>query len=317
MSFSRLFVPLLLPALAACGPVAGAISVEATDADPPMKLVLPTHLVALPTSFESGAIPVGGDRPVFVHVPLSYDPTKPAPLVIMLHGYGASGAIEEAYLRLTPQSDEYGFLYVYPDGTIDQAGNRFWNATTTCCDFYDTGVDDSAYLKSLIVEIEAHYNVAPRQVYVVGHSNGAFMAYRMACDHADLIGGVVSFAGAMWDDVDYCSPSQPLRILEIHGTDDPLLPYYAGGFLRDEAFPSTPTTILDWVGLNGCTEVADTRAAPLDLDSSIPGPETTIARYGTCAGGSDAELWTMHGGDHVPVLTDNFPSDVVRHLLVP
>ena len=42
----------------------------------------------------------------------------------MFHGYGASGAIEEAYFDLTDTSNEHTFLYAYGDGTVDPTGNR-------------------------------------------------------------------------------------------------------------------------------------------------------------------------------------------------
>ena len=43
------------------------------------------------------AIVVGGDRPVRVRVPRSYDKTRLAPLLIVLHGYGSSGSNYETY----------------------------------------------------------------------------------------------------------------------------------------------------------------------------------------------------------------------------
>ena len=80
-----------------------------------------------------GEGPIGGDRPVSVHVPPSYESGKPAPLLLMLHGYISTGALEEAYLQITPESDKRGFLYAYPDGTVDPSGSHFWNATDACC----------------------------------------------------------------------------------------------------------------------------------------------------------------------------------------
>ncbi len=69
-----------------------------------------------------------GRGPVTVHVPPTYDPAQPAPLVVLLHGYGANGQIQEGYMQLLPWSDWLDFLYVYPDGTVDSEGSRFWNA---------------------------------------------------------------------------------------------------------------------------------------------------------------------------------------------
>jgi len=233
---------------------------------------------------------------------------------MLLHGYGGSGAVEEAYMNITPQSDAYGFLYVHPDGTKDPAGNRFWNATNACCNFFSAPVDDSAYLSGLIQQIEARYDVIPSQVFIIGHSNGAFMAYRMACDHAGLVSGVVSLAGAMWQDAASCAATAPVRVLEIHGTDDPLVPF-TGGYLWASAFPSAHDSIMDWVTRNGCTPTPDTSAQNLDLDATLPGAETTVTRYASCSSGMDAQLWAIQGGDHVPELTDEFAFDVISHLL--
>src|SRR6185503_152237 len=61
-----------------------------------------------------GGGPIGGDRPVDVHVPPSYQPGTPAPLVLLLHGYTASGDLEELYLHVTAESDKRGFLYAHP-----------------------------------------------------------------------------------------------------------------------------------------------------------------------------------------------------------
>jgi polyhydroxybutyrate depolymerase len=259
--------------------------------------------------------PIGGTRPVTIHVPNSLPPGTPMPLVLMLHGYSASGAIEEAYLNFTPLSDSRGFIYAYADGSVDALGQRFWNATDGCCDLFHTGVDDSSYLSSVITEIEARYAVDSKRVYVFGHSNGGFMAYRMACDHADQITAIASLAGAMWDDVTKCTPSRPVSVLEIHGTADIVIPYNGGSVAGMKPFPSAPTTVLDWVTFDGCSNVANTSLPPLDLDSSIPGNETTISAYATaCQPGGNAELWTINGGSHIPVLSSTFGTDVIDFL---
>ena len=103
-----------------------------------------------------------GRGPVTVHVPPSYDPATPAPLVMMLHSYGSdSNYLEYRYFELLPWSDRLGFLYVAPDGTEDPAGVQFWNATDACCDFYHTGVDDSGYLRALLEAIIDELAVTP------------------------------------------------------------------------------------------------------------------------------------------------------------
>src|SRR5580692_2376935 len=45
--------------------------------------------------------PIGGARPVLIHVPPNYQQGTPVPLVLMLHGYGADDQEEELYLGIT------------------------------------------------------------------------------------------------------------------------------------------------------------------------------------------------------------------------
>ena len=263
--------------------------------------------------------PIGGNRPVDVHVPSSYMAGKAVPLVMMLHGYSATAQEEELYLGITAQSDKRGFIYATPNGTVDKSGNRFWNASDACCDLYGDGVDDSTYLSAVIKQIQAQYTIDPKQVYLVGHSNGAFMSYRMACDHADQIAAIVSLAGAMPTDVTKCKPSAAVSTLEIHGTADTVI-LYAGGTIDQistsklVAYPGVTTTVSDWVTLDGCSAVPDTTAPPLDLEASIPGDETTVTKYGGCKSGGHVELWSVVGGGHIPLISTAFTPDVIQFL---
>ena len=60
-----------------------------------------------------------GRGPVTVHVPSSYVPGTPTPVVMMLHGYTSSGPETEAILQFRPVAEELGFFYLYPTGTSD------------------------------------------------------------------------------------------------------------------------------------------------------------------------------------------------------
>jgi polyhydroxybutyrate depolymerase len=255
---------------------------------------------------------IGGDRPVAVHVPPSYAPGVAMPLVIMLHGYSASGAIEESYLMLTAQADARGFLYATPDGTKDSGGQRFWNATDACCNFQPPMIDDSTYLSTLVTQISARFTVDPKRVFFVGHSNGAFMSYRMACEHADQIAAIVSLAGAMDADPAKCKPSAPVSVLEIHGDVDTTIPY-AGGSNFGHAFPGAETSVSDWVTLDGCSATADTTSPDLDLTANL-GAETKVTKYDGCKSGGHAELWKMQGAAHIPTFNATFAPAVVDFL---
>ena len=254
-----------------------------------------------------------GRGPVLVRVPSSYDPATPAPLLMLLHGYSSNGAAQEAYMQFAPIAEEFGLIYLHPDGLIDDFGSRYWNGTDACCDFFgDT--DDSGYLRALIEEVRVQLNVDERRVYIVGHSNGGFMSYRMACDHADIVAAIASLAGATFLNPVDCLPTEPVHVLQIHGDADDVVLYNGGCFVA--CYPGAVQTTETWAAYNGCAIEGDTSARPIDLDAVIPGNETVITRYETdCAPGGSAELWTIVGGGHVPNLAADFSLQVVEFLL--
>jgi len=272
------------------------------------------------TGGEAGAAPVpvelvvGGDRPVTVYIPEGIDPKTPTPLFLLLHGFGASGYVEELIFQLKPEADKHKFLYLFPNGTSDQDDKRFWNATDACCDVYQTNVDDVAYLSGLVDEIGKSYAVDPKRVYFLGHSNGGFMSHRMACDRAPLIAGIASLAGSVWSDPNKCAPTSPINVLEIHGTkDDAVL--YEGNMTQGGGYPGAVETTEIWAQKNGCA-LTPTAGEPIDIDAVLPGAETQVSKYVTgCKPGGSAELWTMKGASHVPGLGPNFAPKVVDWLL--
>src|SRR4051794_37148555 len=121
-------------------------------------------------------ITFGGDRPVDLKVPATLTPGKDYPLVVVLHGYGVNGFVQSAFFGTTtlPANDQA--LVLAPEGTVDSTGNQFWNADPACCDFGHTNVDDVAYIGGLIDDVMDAWPVDPKQVYVIGHSNGGYMA---------------------------------------------------------------------------------------------------------------------------------------------
>ena len=245
------------------------------------------------------------ERPYRLVVPDDNAPTRAAPLLILLHGYGASGSLQELYFRMTREANARGILYAIPDGTLDATVHRFWNATDACCDFAHTGVNDVAYLDAIIDDVSARYAVDPRRIFLIGHSNGGFMAHRMACERAGRIAAIVSLAGATFTDAARCAPTEPVAVLEVHGTADPTIAYN-GGLNLGVTYPSAATSVARWAGYNHCASTT-TSGTTFDLDTVILGAETRISRYDGCMGGA-AELWSIEGGVHLPALSAQWPT---------
>jgi len=269
-----------------------------------------------PAAFPStgtATVEVGGHQ-VTVHVPDSYQPDRSAPLVILLHGYSSNGAEQERYLKFAPLTQQRGFVYAVPEGLTDRRGNQYWNATDACCDFDQAGSDDSGYLSELIRKLQETYRTDARRVYLIGHSNGAFMAFRMACDHADQVTAIATLNGATWNDRSRCAPTAPVGVLDIHGTADETIAY-AGGSNSGQAYPSAARTVADWLGHNGCADTG-TQLPALDLVATLPGPETRVTDHQSgCAAGSSVRTWVIDGGSHVPAFNPTFAPAVLDHLL--
>jgi polyhydroxybutyrate depolymerase len=256
---------------------------------------------------------------VSVHVPTSYDAERPAPLLILLHGYSTSGEEHERYFKLGSAADARGFVYAAPDGTIDREGNRFWNATDTCCDFDGTGVDDVAYLKGVIGEIEANLSIDPKRIYVLGHSNGGFMAYRLACDEAEVVAAIVSLAGATYADPADCAPSAPVTVVQVHGTADDTIRYEGGTIPGSPPYPGAEATAQTWAAYDGCDEAATPLDARVDVDADLASgtdpAETTVAEWRGCRLGATVQLWTIPDGGHAPSIASTFADTILAFLL--
>lgn len=235
----------------------------------------------------------GGDRPVDLQVPDGFDASKHYPLVLILHGYSATGFLQQAYFNMMHLP---GAFVLAPDGLTDSMGHQFWNADPACCDFDHKNPDDVGYLGGLLDEVAAAWPVDPHQVLVIGHSNGGYMAYRLACDRADVITDITVLAGVAASTA--CAPQKPVDVLHLHGTLDDMVPFA-------DAAPS----VAKWAGYDGCGQTR-TAGAPLDLDVSLAGAETQTATADGCPAGVAVEFWTIQGAGHVPSFNASFEPSV-------
>jgi poly(3-hydroxybutyrate) depolymerase len=118
----------------------------------------------------------GQSREYLLHVPGSYDPTRPTPLVISLHG-GATWPAQQMNLsRWNQLSDEDGFIVVYPSGTpqlLDVV--RIWHTFEL-----DAELDrDVRYIADLIDTLEAAYHIDSARIYAMAFPTA--VAWHSSC----------------------------------------------------------------------------------------------------------------------------------------
>ena len=241
-------------------------------------------------------------------IPSSYSKDTSLPLVVLLHGYGATGAMQESYMKFESVAETNKFILVYPDGTVDSSGRRFWNATDACCDFFSAVADD-VYLLSILKEMESSYSIDAKRIYFVGHSNGGFMSYRMACKYPDRIAAIASLAGASYFKATDCGAKSSVSVLQVHGTKDETI-LYEGGQILGTSYPGAVASASQWATFNQCTQNAVTRSSKFDLEPNITGDETSVTAWTNCQNSSEVELWTMEGAAHIPTLKSTFATKI-------
>jgi polyhydroxybutyrate depolymerase len=118
------------------------------------------------------------------------------------------------------------------------------------------GVDDVGFIDAVVAELLAGGDIDADRVYVTGMSNGAMMAYRLACELPGRFAAVGPVAGTM---TIACTRGQPISVCHIHGLADQNVPFIGGiaarGFAKD-ARPSVATVIATWRTIDACGPVA-------------------------------------------------------------
>ncbi|MGA2551737.1 MAG: prolyl oligopeptidase family serine peptidase [Burkholderiaceae bacterium] len=178
-----------------------------------------------------------GGREVLIFAPTSLPAPGRRALVVVLHGgLGNARRIEsngsESALRMDPVAEVGGFLVVYLNGT--QAANLLgadmlgWNAGGGCCGLpARDNVDDEGYVRTAVDQLVSQYSIDRKQIYVLGHSNGAMMAQRLMCT-TNLFAAAVAVSGPLTLDTTRCESSEGKRILAIHGANDENVPINGG-----------------------------------------------------------------------------------------
>jgi poly(3-hydroxybutyrate) depolymerase len=169
----------------------------------------------------NGRLRVGEEtRRYLLYVPPTYDPARPTPLVISMHGFSQWPAHQSRLTHWNTLADEYGFIVVHPSGT---GFPKRWLAADPRADNPDV-----AFLAALIDQLEREYNIDPQRIYVNGLSNGGGMSFALACQLADRVAAFGSVAGAYLYPWEACQPARPVPAILFHGDADPIVPYQGG-----------------------------------------------------------------------------------------
>jgi polyhydroxybutyrate depolymerase len=204
-------------------------------------------------------------------------------LVMVLHGgFGTASGAQHAYGWDAVASFSNAEI-VYPEGF-----GHSWNAGRCCGPAQDRGIDDVAFLTAVIRDAEQRDGIDPKNIFVTGMSNGAIMAYRLACEGPIALSAIGPVAGDL--EVPCTSPVAPVSVMVIHGTADQNVPYAGGvgakAFVKVE-HTSVAASLARWRSIDECTEQPTTSRAGTVLR------ETTV-----CATGTAIVLVAIDGAGH-------------------
>jgi polyhydroxybutyrate depolymerase len=219
------------------------------------------------------------------------------PLAVAMHGWLGTGGQMARMSGLSEEAARSGVAVAYPDGNW-----RSWGVSPA------DGQEDAAFIEALVRDVSSRFPVDARRVYLIGFSNGGFMAQMVACTGRLGIAGIAVVASNLSEAAAAtCKAPAGVAFLLIHGTDDPVVPYGGGPSFRGMML-SVPATVAFWASANRCYGPAVSSEQP----SRDPDVRVFRSRLAGCAGGSEVEEWLLAGAGHDwPGGNVGFPSMIV------
>lgn len=208
------------------------------------------------------------------------DETEGAPLVVMLHGYGNTAESFRSTVHFEEQANSLGYGVVYVTGAAnpkDSTSSTGWNSGIEA-----EGNDDVGFLVSLTEYLQKEYSFDKNRTFVVGYSNGAFMAHRLAMEASDTYRAVVSVAGMMPESIwEKRKESSEVSVFQITGEKDDVIPKNSDGSADYAKAPAIEEVMVYWAEAGGL-EVAE---------KSEIGKNSALSKY--TSEGKEHQVWHL------------------------
>ena len=279
----------LLLATLACARTNPPLTRSATPATVTAPVQIPSSLPAGETA--RTLTRDGRERSYLLYVPASVDWSQPVPLVFVFHGGTGNGKSARIMSGFNEVAFQNRFIVVYPDGSgrLSDEIILTWNGGDCCGYAQQENVDDVGFTRAIVAELQSQANIDPKRIYATGLSNGGILSQRLACEASDLFAAVAPVAGTL--NFQPCKPSQPVSVIEFHGTADNHIPY-EGGFgsesLVNVDFESVLDSVGFWTSFNRCASTSLTESFA-DIQHET---------WTGCADSTAVELYTIIGGGH-------------------
>jgi polyhydroxybutyrate depolymerase len=245
------------------------------------------------TSTNTTIMSGGTVRSFRTYVPAIYTGQEARPLVLQFHGSGGTSLSFQNLTNFRAVADTANFILVTPQGTVfPQWGFTDWNGYIS-----DTnGLDDALFVEDMLDTLIKQYNIDTSRIYTSGWSAGGFFSNYLGWKLGHRIAAAGSVSGGMTDTMlQYITPPRPFSYMEIHGTEDPVVPY-EGGLSVGQVLLHTDTVIQFWIKSNECNLVPTIS----DMPNTNVFDGCTAQRFvwanGAC--GTEVQLLKITGGRH-------------------
>jgi polyhydroxybutyrate depolymerase len=240
-------------------------------------------------------------RNYILYVPQSYDPSTPTPIVVSLHGRGASMVSQARSSGFNDVADQDGFIVLYPQAYDPTLQDPTWNYGYGNPVYTPGDWNDDEFLDILIDDLAQDLNIDMNRLYVTGLSNGGYMTNRLACTRSERYAAFAAVSGAApFGLAQLCEETSHSPYMLVQGTADRISPWE--GIV--EAHPVTgqaiymiapvENTLNFWATHNECTgEVVRENLPNSDPDSSV----SIITAQG-CPDDAAVILYAVVGGGH-------------------
>lgn len=204
---------------------------------------------------------------------------KRSNLVFVMHGSGGNGKdMMKSVTGLEAKSKAEKLLLVYPDGY-----QHYWNecrkANTSAANVEN--INENVFFEKMIDYFISKYHIDSKKVFAVGTSGGGHMAYKLALTMPGKFKAITAIIANLPDtnNMDCIATKQPISIMIVNGTDDPLNLYNGGmmvvgnvtmGYVR-----STDRTFKYFANLDGY----EGEPVKENLPDTDPSDGKTIERY--------------------------------------
>ncbi|MEQ9506645.1 MAG: hypothetical protein RLO80_10285 [Hyphomonas sp.] len=231
------------------------------------------------------------DRELILYAP---SVTKgPVPLVMVFHGGGGGDDWMANKSRdLTRTLNDAGYAVAYMNGSARRGGEklRTWNAAYCCAYAQRKKINEAAYADAAVEAIDKRVGIDRTRIFLMGHSNGAMLSYRLAGAMKVAPRGIAPISGAIFAD----QPDLPDRtsIFMYHAVDDEVLSFDGNPDDKAERWRTAPHVAFT----KAEAKLAELKAC--SLPAAMPAPAGLAITRRTCPGGSELVATASETGGH-------------------